>query len=169
MLKNQMDKLTLLRQLHQQLPTLAENIIIRWGGADLDGHIDELLVNASRAKPPLTSDTVAALQVLRDLHIAEFPQFASLTIVAITNQLADNSHFKIINDRFRHIGSRVIATWGHATFYQYLEDLFADSRAGQRKGFPEEVGLAIFRLSQQHDETFPKLAAGNTDVWSQYQ
>jgi len=164
-----MDKLPLLRQLHQQAPTLAENIIARWGSSDLDGYIAGLLVIPPPAKLRITSESLTALAALREIHSAEFPQFSALTIPAIINQLAGNVHFKVINDRLPHIGDHLVANWGHATFYKFLEDLFVDTRGGKRKGFPEEVGLAIFRLSQQHDDAFPKLIAGNREIWSEYE
>jgi len=164
-----MDKLTLLRQLHQQVPKLAENIIIRWGSSDLDGYIAALLADRAPASLQITKESLAALAALREMHTVEFPQFFGLTIPAITNQLAGNVHFKVINDRFPHIGKRLIANWGHASFYKFLEDLFVDTRGGKRAGFPEDVGLAIFRLSQQHDDAFPKLVAGNGGIWSEYQ
>jgi len=164
-----MDKLTLLRHLHQQVPKLAENIITRWGSSDLDGYIAGMLVDPVPAKLGITSESLTALVALRDIHAAEFPQFSGLTIPAITDQLAGNVHFKVINDRFPHIGNHLIANWGHASFYKFLEDLFVDTRGGKRAGFPEDVGLAIFRLSQQHDDAFPKLVARNSEIWSEYQ
>lgn len=163
-----MDKLTLFRQVHQVSAAIAEQLITQWGTSTLDGTIDSLLSD-SRPQHAPSGEMLDALAALRAMHSDEFPQFASLTITAVAALLADNEHFKIVNAHFPHIGKRLIGTWGHATFYKYLEDLFADSRGGQRKGFPKEAGLAIFRLSQQHDEVFPKLAARNLDLWSQYQ
>ena len=67
-------------------------------------------------------------------------------------------HFKIVNKAFPHIGKNIRLLWGHPELVTYVEKLMADTRNGQRRGFPDDVHDSILRLVERHDREFPRRA-----------
>lgn len=80
--------------------------------------------------------------------------------------LADNEQFKLINERHPHIGEQIKTLWGKSRCNTFMNDLFNDTRGAARKGFTEEVALALFRLMQEHEKEYPDKPVKVSDVWS---
>ena len=80
--------------------------------------------------------------------------------------LADNELFKLIHERHPHIGEQIKALWGKSQCNTFMNDLFNDTRSAARKGFTEEVALALFRLMQEHEKEFPEKLVEVSDIWS---
>ena len=74
----------------------------------------------------------------------------------------------MINARFPQAGKRIFAVWGRPEAIMYLNDLIVDVKervSGARQGFPPEVAMAMFKLSQKHDKAFPQFVAKDLDLW----
>ncbi|MBL8446964.1 MAG: hypothetical protein JNJ44_06080 [Zoogloeaceae bacterium] len=68
--------------------------------------------------------------------------------------------------RFPHL-QVVVDEWGSASCRRRLMALMNDTRNGERKGFPAEHALTIFRLVMEHDQDFPQFEELATAVpWS---
>ena len=68
--------------------------------------------------------------------------------------------------RFPHL-RRLEETWGTLACRKDLMALMNDTRNGQRKGFPSEHALTIFRLVLEHDTDFPQFEeAAGPAIWS---
>ncbi len=163
-----MEKLSLFRRLNERLPAIAEKVIGHWGTVELDAFIDRLVREAPSSGLGLNEEILAILRDLKTVHIEEFPKFAALTAEAVTQRLSGDADFLIIQRRFPHIGAQIIAAWGRRSFYFYVDSLFNEKKRQKRQGFPEDVVLAIFRLSQVHDREFPASIPTNRDVWSSH-
>ena len=163
-----MDKLALLRKVNERLPSVAEQLIGRWGTPELDSYIEQIIHDAPRSGLGLTPDLIDAMRELRATHLAEFPKFAAITPEAVAARLADNPDFRLINGRFPHIGAQIVATWGRRAFHWYIDSLFNDKKRLDRKGFPEDVVMAIFRLTQIHDEENPGSVEVSKNIWDSH-
>jgi hypothetical protein len=80
--------------------------------------------------------------------------------------LADNKLFELILRRHPHIGEKIRALWGSSQCDTFMNDLLNDTRDSARKGFSEEVALALFRLMQEHEEEFPDKPVEERDIWN---
>ncbi|MDY0012894.1 MAG: hypothetical protein RBS40_08395 [Rhodocyclaceae bacterium] len=58
-------------------------------------------------------------------------------------------------ERYPHL-STCLASWGTLACRRVLMGLMNDTRNGQRKGFPAQDALTVFRLLQEHDNKFPQ-------------
>ncbi|MBL8439525.1 MAG: hypothetical protein JNM61_15130 [Zoogloeaceae bacterium] len=81
------------------------------------------------------------------------------------------SHFPKVDTaslvaRFPHL-QVIVDEWGSASCRRRLMTLMNDTRNGERKGFPADHALTIFRLVMEHDQDFPEFeeAAGSA-LWS---
>jgi hypothetical protein len=158
----------LLRIIGAQTPELVETLIGLWGRAEFRSQVDDLVKGRRPASPkPLTAEVSAALVELGQEHDRQFPQFAAEPEdVPIPAALANNPHFATVHGRFARLGSRISRLWGKPAFAGEINNLLNDNRAGARQGFPPEVALALFNLSQDHDREFPDLVLKSTDIWS---
>ncbi len=68
---------------------------------------------------------------------------------------------KIVKDAFPQIGEKLERHWGSKEFISYMHELLHDSRDGARKGFPNEVLLALHRLSIENEQALWQ------DTWTQ--
>ena len=67
---------------------------------------------------------------------------------------------------FPHL-RRIEENWGTLACRQHLMALMNDTRNGERKGFPPEHALTIFRLMMEHDADFPQFEeSGSSAVWT---
>ena len=82
--------------------------------------------------------------------------------------IENNPHFRLVNHAFPHIGKNIRLLWGQPEFALYLGKLMADTRNGQRRGFPDDVHDSMLRLLEQHDRDFPRrdAPANPKDLWS---
>jgi hypothetical protein len=82
--------------------------------------------------------------------------------------IENNLHFRLVNNAFPHIGKNIRLLWGHPEFALYMGKLMADTRNGQRRGFPDDVHDSMLRLLEQHDRDFPRAPekANPKDLWS---
>jgi hypothetical protein len=68
--------------------------------------------------------------------------------------------------RFPHL-RRIEENWGTLACRKDLMTLMNDTRNGQRKGFPAEHALTIFRLMLEHDTDFPQFEeSASSAIWS---
>jgi hypothetical protein len=69
-------------------------------------------------------------------------------------------------ERFPHLRC-IEESWGTLACRRKLMALMNDTRNGQRKGFPPEHAMTIFRLTMEHDADFPQYEeADNPAIWS---
>jgi len=160
-----LSKNDLFRSINTRSPDIVERLITLWGGPDLGAYISDMLSGAN-GKPELREDIRLALSSLKAEHDREFPQFSVRPATVDGGVLAENAEFMLVNSRFPRIGQRILATWGHSTFCDYVNELMNDKREGRRQGFPEDIMLALFRLMQQHDKEFPQFVLKITDIWT---
>ena len=146
--------------------TIGISVCTGWGSLQFSEYVNDVLKDAQRgAKPELKEEVISALSELRAEHDREFPQYAIQSEERIVERLEESPYFQTINARFPRIARRLVATWGHVAFGEYINDLLNDNRAG-RQGFPEEIMLALFKLSEEHDKEFPQYVLNITDIWS---
>ena len=156
----------LFRTIYARSPSIVEQLISGWGSLQFSECVNDLLRAAQKgARPELKQDVVSALSELRAMHDREFPQCVVLAEEVVVEQLEQMPHFQAIKARFPRIARRLVATWGHGAFGEYINDLLNDNRVG-RQGFPEEIMLALFKLSEEHDREFPQYVLKITDIWS---
>ena len=161
------NKNDLLRRINTRYPQVVERVITLWGSPEVGGYINDLLSGGKGgAALELSSDITAALSALKAEHDVEFPQHCTQPAAVDAGVLADNVEFNLVNAKFPRIGQRILASWGQASFCEYVNDLINDKRDGRRQGFPEEVMFALFRLMQEHDKQFPQFVLKVTDIWS---
>lgn len=162
-----LSKNDLFRRINTRFPMVVERLITLWGSPDLVEYINNLMTGAKGGpSAELSEDVRFALASLKAEHDREFPRYAVRQAVLDEGVLAQNAEFKLINTRFPRIGQRILATWGQASFCEYVNELMNDKRDGRRQGFPEEIMLALFRLMQEHDKQFPQFVLKITDIWS---
>jgi hypothetical protein len=65
---------------------------------------------------------------------------------------ADDEDFKKIYSNFEHIGNHMLELCGHPNFDKYISQLINDTRDGTRKGFPDNLGMSIMKVSRLHDK-----------------
>lgn len=69
-------------------------------------------------------------------------------------------------ERFPHLRS-IEESWGTLACRKHLMTLMNDTRNGQRKGFPADQAMTIFRLMLEHDTDFPQYEeAASPAVWA---
>ena len=156
----------LFRTINARSPSIVEQLITGWGSLQFSEYVNDLLKDAQKGtRPELKEDVISALSELRAEHDREFPQYTVQAEELVVERLEQTPYFQTINARFPRIARRLVATWGHAAFGEYINDLLNDNRAG-RQGFPEEIMLALFKLSEEHDKEFPQFVLKITDIWS---
>lgn len=80
--------------------------------------------------------------------------------------LTQDPKFSLINERFPHIGHKIEKLWGQTECNAYLTELFTDTRGTTRQGFPPDVASALFKLWQDHEDSFPGERIIVQDIWS---
>jgi hypothetical protein len=80
--------------------------------------------------------------------------------------LSKNQHFKLIYERYPHIGERIKLMWGERECNVYMSELFNDTRGATRQGFPVEIASALFKLMQEHEYRFPGKRVVVHDIWN---
>ena len=78
--------------------------------------------------------------------------------------LKDNEDFKLVEESFPHIANKLELMWGNKECYDFLNNLFLDTRDGKRQGFPKPIASALHRISTLHDEQYPQYVK-NGDIW----
>ena len=160
-----MRHIEILRKLSQRNPQVTETVIALWGAPALFDYIHRL----PREIPPSDMEQLQALlavsEELRQAHIEEFPGIPWHPAPEEL-EIRATEQFPIINERFPHIGRRLIQTWGSYAFYMYAGTLFTDTRGGSRRGFPPEIMSAITRIVEVHELTYPRLDYHLVDIWA---
>ena len=160
------NKNDLFRTINARSPGIVEQLIIGWGSLQFSEYVNDMLKDAQGgARPELNEEVISALSELRAEHDREFPQYVVQAEDLVVERLEQTPYFQTINARFPRIARRLVATWGHAAFGEYMNGLLNDNRIG-RQGFPEEIMLALFKLSEEHDKEFPQFVLKTTDIWS---
>lgn len=154
--------------INQRYPHIGKKLRDLWETEGVGDYIGELLGDTrggSRAGFP--KDVVATLEALRIAHLRLHPRAAQTTSpVSVAATLAENENFKMVNERFPHIGKKLAGLWSSHDFSPFINELFSDTRGGTRQGFPKEVSVALFRLMQDHDRLYPEVAYEAQDIWS---
>ena len=70
--------------------------------------------------------------------------------------LRDREAFNLVNQRFPHIGQRLMAAWGRQELVTYIDGLVNVARDEGRQGFPGEIVRALMTLKCEHDLEFPQ-------------
>ena len=161
-----MSKIEWFRQVSAVRPDIGERVMISWGRAELPGYFREVLACVQPGKDGWSEALSEVVRALRDLHHQEFPELPASDEAAVAEMLAANADFRRVNERFPHIGQRILALWGQPPFTAYLQELEHDTRDGKRTGFPPEVLFALFALQETHNREFPALAPKLTDIWT---
>ena len=165
-----MNKNELLRALNAHLPEVVEKSITLWGKAELDAYLlDVIAAQSIRPAGGVAPEVLHALDDLKALHDSEFPQFVCSERLASLEKLGQNPEFVLIREQFPHVGRRLSAVWGTASFRAYMDSLCSDDRTangGHRRGFPEPVAVALFRLNQLHDQEFERFVSKASDIWT---
>lgn len=158
----------LLRTINEFHPQMAGTLIASWGKPEFDWRIDELLRGwVSGTGRQISAKIASALSRLKQEHDLDFPQHATRPKEAPASLgLTKTIQFKLIDQRFPHIGKQLKHLWGGPDFSAHIVYLLNDTRNGTRQGFPGDVALALFRLIQLHDHKFPPPAEDVRDIWS---
>jgi len=157
--------------INQRYPHIGNKLLALWETEGVGDYISALLGDTrggSRAGFP--EDIVIALQALRSAHLRLHPRAPQsptpTSVAAVATVLAANENFKIVNERFPHIGKKLAGLWSSHDFSTFVNELFRDTRGGTRQGFPKDVSVALFRLMQDHDLLYPEVAYEVQDIWS---
>lgn len=162
-----MNKNDMFRKINERFPDIVEKAITLWGTPELDVYILDTVSDMSiKPREGLTPEIMEALSGLKGEHDREYPQFVAEGNAEAIRKLEENPDFKKMEERFPHIGRRVKAAWGHASFPLYIDGLFNDNRGGKRQGFPEEIVTALFHLTQLHDLEYPQFERKVADLWA---
>lgn len=152
----------------QRYPHIGKKLLSLWETQWIGDYFKELLgetPGSSRSAFP--KDIVAVLEELRSTHPklqVDRPQAPGA--VSINATLAENENFRIVNERFPHIGKKLAGLWSTYAFSLFINELFRDTRGGTRQGFPKEISVALFRLMQEHDRLHPEVVFEAPDIWS---
>jgi hypothetical protein len=164
------DKLTLLRRLYKNQPTIAEQVLLRWGAADLHSYTDALIEYMRASTSLLLRGSISTLRELQRIHATEFPQHAIHEDAARASSgaalLIQNPDFAIVQERLPHLAERLARHWGMEAFHHTIDDLFKDNRRRVAASFPLDVYTAIGRLSDEHDVQHPHAAKQQNPHWS---
>jgi hypothetical protein len=69
----------------------------------------------------------------------------------------DNPDFQLVSNAFPMFGANIRRQWGTKEFVTYMKELIRDARMGASTGFPQDVLIALMRLSDLHDKEYPHL------------
>ncbi len=146
--------------INESFPHIAVKLKEYWGSEKFMSYLNlsmKYAVHVGQKGFPMA--VLIALQRLSEKHEVEHPHLYS--------NLDKNPDFKVINDAFAHIGTRLKLYWGDQKFKTYIHELLTDTRNGTRKGFPFEVLMALENISQQHKLVHPKIYLGDSedDIW----
>jgi hypothetical protein len=155
-------KFELFRIINGHSNEIVEKLIALWGTGELHIFISDTLKSQGKTLPP---EATGALTALIEEHCREFPHHPVHTEAAVSDQLAANESFQILNSRYARLGTRVAELWGHEGCTDYINELMNDTRGG-RQGFPADVAIALFRLVQDHERDFPQFIKNDTQIWS---
>lgn len=160
-----MKNIEILRKLNRLSPDVTEQVIGLWGEPGLFEYIH----NLPRHLPPSDMEQLLELlsitEELRQAHLDEFPKIPCEPAPEEVEVRA-TEQFPLIEERFPHIGRRLIQTWGSYAFYMYVGTLFTDTRGGSRRGFPPDVLLAITKIVKVHELAHPRLDPRRIDIWA---
>jgi len=79
--------------------------------------------------------------------------------------LDNNPQFNVVTQAFPHIGVKIKAYWGQASFVPYMEGLLHGTREGTRRGFQADVLMALHHLAEQHKAAYPHYVVSD-DFWA---
>ena len=128
-----------------------------WGKKTFLIYVEELLRDArAGGEKGFPAEAVTALASLSEQYHKAHPMLLPL--------LDYNSDFKVIDQAFPRIGSKIKLYWGQRQFATYMNELLHDTRGGKRRGFPRDVLTALGNLFDQHNKAYPPLFS-KADVW----
>lgn len=143
---------------------LADRLISAWGTDKFYMIIDEIMSKHSE----FATSIAKSIDLLKEEHLIHFPKIVPFSIDELPEELAELSaspDFRYIHEHYPHISKRLAINWGAKQGLEYLESLFVDDRAGQRRGFPEEAYKRLIKLLELHNLIFADLKAASTDPW----
>lgn len=160
-----MKHIEILRKLNQRSPEVTEQVIALWGEKGIFDYLHTLPRHLPLAGMDQLQTLLGISEELRQAHIEEFPKIPWEPAPEEV-EIRATEEFPIINDRFPHIGRKMIQTWGSYGFYIYSGTLFTDTRGGTRRGFPPEILAAITKIVKVHEERYPRLDIHRVDIWA---
>ena len=140
------------------VPFFGVNLKRLWGSAALVSYIADILQDAKNSTFKGIADPV--LQAFANLlvqHKLDFPQ--------LYPALDENKAFVTIRTAYPQIAARISEVWGQKALLSYLNEFLHDTRDVHRKGFPGDVLLALFDISELHQKYNPHLYPTST-IWS---
>jgi hypothetical protein len=154
--------------INQRYPHIGKKLLALWKTEWIGDYFKELIGDTpGSSRSGLPKDILAALEELRAAHPKLRPEQDQIADVdSVEATLAANENFKIVNERFPHIGKKLVGLWSSYAFSLFINELFQDTRGGTRQGFPKEISVALFRLMQDHDRLYPDVVYQAQDIWS---
>ena len=73
-----MDKITVLRQIFNKYPVVAEQIINRWGSDELRDYLESVIASAPRTGVRVSEGLLTGFRHLMRVHGEEFPEYADV-------------------------------------------------------------------------------------------
>lgn len=140
---------------------LADRLISCWGTEKFFSVVDEILHHHK----DFAATMPEAINAIKADHLHLYPKAAPVSFENLPEGLSGNPDFKLIVERFPHIGRRLVDNWGTRKGEEYLESLFIDDRNGQRRGFPYDAYQCLNRLLALHNQRFPDLKKSSSDPW----
>ncbi len=138
-------------------PQFGVNLKRHWGKKTFLIYVEDLLRDArAGGQKGFPSEAETALASLSEQHRKAHPMLLPL--------LDYNADFKVIDQAFPHIGSKIKLYWGQRQFANYMNELLHGTRGGKRRGFPSDVLTALGNLFEQHNKVYPPLLP-KADVW----
>ncbi|MDD5248825.1 MAG: hypothetical protein PHY45_07560 [Rhodocyclaceae bacterium] len=153
----------LFKMINARFPQAGKRIFALWGRPEAIMYLNDLIVDAKEDPASgYSSEIEAAFQQLKKTHDEDFPRQEGQPE---WHALTFDEDFLRVNTKFKRIGRRLKELWGGPEFGAYINDLIHDTRDGARQGFPPDVAMGMFKLSQKHDKVFPQYMVKNTDLW----
>jgi hypothetical protein len=144
-------------------PQAGKRLFVLWGRPEAIMYLNDLIVDAKEDPASgFTSEVEAAFHELKKQHDEEFPRQEGQPEWHV---LTHDEHFMVVNAKFKRIARRLKELWGGPEFGGFINDLIHDTRDGARQGFPPDVAMAMFKLSQKHDKAFPQFVVKDMDLW----
>jgi hypothetical protein len=157
----------LFRAISSISPELGEQLIMSWGSVDLHLLIIDMINGRDkRIGSALSQQMTLQLSQLEQEHRQTFPQFAKCSAEVVPDALATDQSYRDVRAKFPHIGQKISITWGTPKFYAYIESLLNAGDRVDRQGLPNDIGTALSKIFQKHDELFPQTKPKQIGAWS---
>ncbi len=76
----------------------------------------------------------------------------------IKKELEEDAYFQKVQEKYANIAAKILDFAGNPAFDDFVMSLLNDTRGGSRQGFPDEIGVALMKLTRIHDKLLEKRA-----------